>query len=360
MPQGHDSRLTQQNELRGSSYPIVNIYGCMVKKLTAYEYWFCAASEVLPKMFVSPKDTWGVLCIVVALGAIASVSVALKIYNSVTKERSKNKTPLTLLDPTVKYTLPLLEKEIVSHDTRRFRFALPSPNHVLGLPPGQHVYVSAHIGELVTRAYSPVSSDNDHGFVDIIVKVYFKNTDPKFPQGGKMSQYLNNLKIGDTLDFRGPAGRLVYEGCGNIKIKNFRKEPIIHHHVKKMVMIAGGSGITPILRIIRHVLDHPEDNTHMNLIYANRTEKDILLRNELDNAAKEHCDQFTVWYTLSNPDKDWAYSTGHINANMIQEHSFPPSSDTIILMCGPGPMINLACSPNFDKLGYDSKLRFIF
>nr|CAD7450017.1 unnamed protein product [Timema bartmani] len=41
---------------------------------------------------------------------------------------------------------------------------------------------------------------------------------------------------------------------------------------------------------------------------------------------------------------------------MIQEHLFPPSPDTLVLMCGPPPMINYACIPNLDKLNYDAKL----
>lgn len=45
-------------------------------------------------------------------------------------------------------------------------------------------------------------------------QVYFKNTHPKFPEGGKMSQYLESLKINDVIDFRGPSGLLVYKGKG--------------------------------------------------------------------------------------------------------------------------------------------------
>ncbi|KPP56569.1 hypothetical protein Z043_125801, partial [Scleropages formosus] len=117
---------------------------------------------------------------------------------------------VTLLDPTVKYPLRLIDKEVISHDTRKFRFALPTPEHILGLPVGKHVYLSARIdGNIVVRPYTPVSSDDDKGYVDLI---YFKNMNPKFPDGGKMSQYLESLKIGDVVDFRGPGGLLEYKG----------------------------------------------------------------------------------------------------------------------------------------------------
>lgn len=50
-------------------------------------------------------------------------------------------------------------------------------------------------------------------------QVYFKDTHPKFPEGGKMSQYLESLKLNDTIDFRGPSGLLVYKGKGKVNIE---------------------------------------------------------------------------------------------------------------------------------------------
>jgi len=76
----------------------------------------------------------------------------------------KNKPPKAL-DPTQKLPFKLMEKHEITHDTRRFRFALQSPQHILGLPVGKHMDVSATIdGKLIVRAYTPVSSDDDVGF----------------------------------------------------------------------------------------------------------------------------------------------------------------------------------------------------
>ncbi|RCN25423.1 oxidoreductase, FAD-binding protein [Ancylostoma caninum] len=81
------------------------------------------------------------------------------------------KNPITLVDDQTKYALALAEKIEISHDTRKFRFRLPSEKHVLGLPIGQHVYLSAKIdGKLVVRPYTPVSSDDDLGYVDLMIK----------------------------------------------------------------------------------------------------------------------------------------------------------------------------------------------
>lgn len=56
----------------------------------------------------------------------------------------------------------------------------------------------------------------------------------------------------------------------------------------------------------------------------------------------------------------WKYSTGFISSDMIADHLYPPADDTYVLLCGPPPMINFACLPNLDKLGYSPKLRFAY
>ncbi|KAI1238851.1 hypothetical protein IHE44_0011942 [Lamprotornis superbus] len=268
---------------------------------------------------------------------------------------------ITLKDPEVKYALRLIDKEEVSHDTRRFRFALPSMDHVLGLPLGQHIYLSARIdGALVVRPYTPVSSDDDKGFVDLVVKVYFRGVHPKFPDGGKMSQYLDSLKIGDTIDFRGPSGLLVYKGkgkSGKFDIRPEKKAEPVAKTVKYVGMIAGGTGITPMLQIIRAIIKDKDDPTICQLLFANQTEKDILLRSELDEIQAQNPNRFKCWYTLDTAPENWDYSQGFVNQEMIRDHLPPPQNDVLILMCGPPPMIQYACIPNLDKLGYAKDMR---
>ncbi|XP_028426247.1 NADH-cytochrome b5 reductase 3 [Perca flavescens] len=274
---------------------------------------------------------------------------------------SKRRPALTLEDPNIKYALRLLDKQIVSHDTRKFRFALPSPEHILGLPIGQHIYLSAKIdGKLVVRPYTPVSSDDDKGYVDLVVKIYFKDVNPKFPEGGKMSQYLESLRINDTIDFRGPSGLLVYKGKGVFAVQPDKKSPADTKTAKHVGMIAGGTGITPMLQLITAIMKDPQDKTVCHLLFANQTEKDILLRPELEEIQVNHPDRFKLWFTLDKAPEDWEYSQGFISEDMVREHLPPPSEDTLILMCGPPPMIQFACNPNLDKVGHSSSRRFTF
>uniref|UniRef100_A0A4W2EKJ3 NADH-cytochrome b5 reductase n=1 Tax=Bos indicus x Bos taurus TaxID=30522 RepID=A0A4W2EKJ3_BOBOX len=197
---------------------------------------------------------------------------------------------------------------------------------------GNYVHLLAEIdGVLVVRAYTPVSSDDDLGFVDLIIKIYFKNVHPNYPEGGKMTQYLENMKIGDTILFQGPSGCLFYHGSGKFVFKPYKtSEPetkLVHH----LGMIAGGTGITPMLQLIRCIARKPSDKTVMSLIFANQTEEDILMRNELEEVARTHPTQFNLWYTLDRPPGDWKYSSGFITKDMIKEHLPPPGKSTLIL-----------------------------
>ncbi|KAI0234305.1 NADH-cytochrome b5 reductase 3 [Lamellibrachia satsuma] len=273
----------------------------------------------------------------------------------------RKKAPVTLKDPNIKYPLKLVDKEVINHDTRIFKFALPSPEHILGLPTGQHVFLTTRVdGQLVIRPYTPVSSDDDKGYMDLLVKVYFKNVHPKFPDGGKMTQYLENMKIGDYIDVRGPNGLLVYEGMGLFKIRPDKKTEPKDMIVKQLGMIAGGTGITPMLQVVRAALKNPKDNLKMFLLFANQTETDILLRDELDKLVEDYPDRLKVWYTLDRPEEGWKFSTGFVTDKMLKEHMPSPGDETLIVMCGPPAMLQYACEPNLDKLGYSKENRFCF
>uniref|UniRef100_A0A8C5LE68 NADH-cytochrome b5 reductase n=1 Tax=Jaculus jaculus TaxID=51337 RepID=A0A8C5LE68_JACJA len=274
---------------------------------------------------------------------------------------NSGKKDITLLDPEAKYPLVLIEKEHINHNTRRFRFGLPSLDHTLGLPIGNYVHLLATINdELVVRAYTPVSRDDDQGFVDLIIKIYFKNVHPKYPEGGKMTQYLENMNTGDTVLCRGPAGRLFYLEPGKLAIKAYPSSKSEEKLVCHLGMIAGGTGITPMLQLIRHIIKNPNDRTMMSLLFANQTEEDILLRKELEEIARTHVDQFNLWYTLDRPPIGWKYSSGFITADMIKEHLPPPEKSTLILVCGPPALIQSAAHPNLELLGYTKDMIFTY
>ena len=122
--------------------------------------------------------------------------------------------------------LPISKKIQITHDTYIFRFAFPKPEMEFGLPCGGHVVFHANMetkakpeGEIVTRKYTPTSRVHEKGQVDFVIKIYFANVHPNFPDGGLMTQYLHKLKEGDRVRMSGPNGKLSYFGHGNFTIR---------------------------------------------------------------------------------------------------------------------------------------------
>jgi len=233
----------------------------------------------------------------------------------------------------------LTSRTQISPNTVLFRFALPTATSRVGLPVGKHMLLRCHDAEnkLVARSYTPVSSDDDLGYFDLLVKLY---------PTGKMSQHLQALQIGQSIEARGPQGSLEYKGAGEFKILRRRVAPETGtehriYHIKEVGMIAGGSGITPMLQLLRDVSKHgAADSTKLSLLFANVTEADILLRSELEEL-RESRSLTDVHYTLDRPAETWTGLKGFVTPDMIKAHLPAPGPATLILLCGPKPMVDM-------------------
>ncbi|XP_073011271.1 nitrate reductase [NADH] 1 [Typha latifolia] len=260
---------------------------------------------------------------------------------------------VALANPREKVQCILVSKTEISRDVRVFRFALPSPEQTLGLPVGKHIFLCATIdGKLCMRAYTPRSAVDVVGHFELVIKVYFKGENAKFPNGGLMSQHLDSLPLGSPVDIKGPLGHIEYTGRGNFLINGKAR------FARRLAMIAGGTGITPVYQVIQAVLrDQPEDPTEMHLVYANRSEDDILLKEELDRWAEENPGRLKVWYVVGEvkkPEEGWRYSVGFVREEILREHiPMGDLDDTLALACGPPPMIQFAVLPNLEKMKYD-------
>eukprot|EP00611_Tribonema_gayanum_P015421 TRINITY_DN2725_c0_g1_i1.p1 TRINITY_DN2725_c0_g1~~TRINITY_DN2725_c0_g1_i1.p1 ORF type:complete len:311 (-),score=73.75 TRINITY_DN2725_c0_g1_i1:123-1055(-) len=292
----------------------------------------------------NPATLWTIAAVLAA-----TVAIALVLLGGVKAK------PKLALSKSEYRPFVLQEKQNISRDTRLFRFALQSTKHVLGLPIGQHISLKFidGAGKMVTRSYTPTSSDDEVGYVDFVIKVYFPNEHPKFPDGGKMSYHLHDLKVGDTIDMMGPKGSLEYKGKGLFSIR--KRED---RQVKRIGMLAGGTGITPMLQIMTAIRKE-NSNIEISLIFANQTEQDILLRDMIEAFPMKHAN-FRYHFTVDRPSEGWTGSVGFITADMIQEHLPPPGDDTLILMCGPPPMVKFACIANLEKLNYTDDMYFSF
>ncbi|KAK6064244.1 oxidoreductase NAD-binding domain-containing protein [Seiridium cupressi] len=233
------------------------------------------------------------------------------------------------LHPTTYQTLPLISKTLLAPNTYRFVFELPTSQAVLGLPIGQHVSIAATIdGKTVSRSYTPVSNNADKGVLELVIKCY--------PDGLLTGKYLANIEVGDEVQFRGPKGAMRYRPglC------------------KKIGMLAGGTGITPMYQLIRAICEDDRDTTEISLIYANRTEADILLREQLETMARKYPKNFKLFYLLDSPPANWQYGSGYVTKELMAEKFPAPSSDSRVMLCGPPGMVN-AAKTSLVSLGYE-------
>lgn len=223
------------------------------------------------------------------------------------------------LNPKDYKSLPLVRKDELAPNVYRFVFDLPKSTDVIGLPIGQHVAIKAVInGETVSRSYTPTSNNTDLGRLELVIKCY--------PDGLLTGKYLTNLQIGDTVQFRGPKGAMKYS----------------RNLCKKIGMIAGGTGITPMYQLIRAICEDDADDTEVSLVYANRAEGDILLRKELEAFAKAFPRKLRIWYMLDQPEKGWEYGSGYVTPDVMREKLPAAAPDTRVMLCGPPGMVNAA------------------
>jgi cytochrome-b5 reductase len=233
------------------------------------------------------------------------------------------------LEPKDFKELPLIAKTQLSPSVYRFTFQLPGPRDAIGLPIGQHVAIKAAVnGQSVSRSYTPTSNNLDLGVLELVIKCY--------PDGLLTGQYLADLNVGDKVLFRGPKGAMKYR----------------RGLCQRIGMIAGGTGITPMYQLIRAICEDERDTTEISLIYANRSEEEILLREELEAFARKY-KNLKIWYMLDQPPQKWAYGQGYVTAQVMSERLPMPATDTKIMLCGPPGMIN-ASKKALASLGFEA------
>src|SRR6266702_2212700 len=112
------------------------------------------------------------------------------------------------------------------------------------------------------------------------------------------------------------------------------------------------TGITPMIAIIRWILTKRLD-VELFLIFANKTEADIIFREEWDRGVREH-PNFHCYHVLEQPPADWTMGVGRVTADMLRAHLPAPGPDTIVFLCGPPPMVE-ALESTLKDLGYSEE-----
>ncbi|XP_054250687.1 cytochrome b5 reductase 4 isoform X1 [Indicator indicator] len=216
----------------------------------------------------------------------------------------------------------LASKTEVTHDTKLLCLMLPKSTH-LQVPTGQHIYLKQIIaGTEVVKPYTPVLPSlpldfkepfhRDGAYIYLMIKIY---------SSGLFTQALDHLQIGDYISVSNPEG-------------NFKKSQV--QTSEDLFLLAAGTGFTPMVKLLNFTLTEVSCLRTVKLIFFNKTEDDILWRNQLEQLALKD-ERFEVQFILSQPTKDWVGKQGKISSSLLSEFVKRSRKDSKVLICICGP-----------------------
>lgn len=188
-------------------------------------------------------------------------------------------------------------------------------------------------GEEVRRTYSICSAPYEDELRIAVKKI----------EGGKFSTYANEvLKVGDTLEVMPPMG-------------NFYTE-LNPEQSKNYLAFAAGSGITPILSIIKTTLA-TEPKSTFTLVYGNKGSATIIFKEELEALKNKYLNRFVLYHIFSREALDVPLMNGRIDeekCSQLCKSLIDLESIDEVFLCGPGEMI-MAVGAALQKMGFDKK-----
>ncbi|HEY2512511.1 MAG TPA: ferredoxin--NADP reductase [Polyangiaceae bacterium] len=210
--------------------------------------------------------------------------------------------------------------EVIRETADAVTVVFEDPNgQPISFVPGQFFTLLLPVGgEILRRAYSASSDVRDPSRVGVTVKRV---------AGGVVSNHVNDrLRAGDTLQVLGPSGNFVV--------------PAGEGSDRHLVLLAGGSGITPMMAIARHLLE-AEPRTRLTLVYGNRGEADVIFRAALEALVVRHGDRFHVRHVLSAPPAGWTGGSGLLEEAVVASEleACRAHDAALFLICGPEPMM---------------------
>jgi ferredoxin-NADP reductase/mono/diheme cytochrome c family protein len=207
------------------------------------------------------------------------------------------------------FLLQLVQITQQTPDSKTLRFLVSGPHKPDALPGQFLTFWFLFDGKKEARCYSICSSPARSGYVEIT---------PKRLSNGCVSRYLNDrASIGMTVEATGPFGRF----CLNPADRD-----------KGLVLVAAGSGITPMMAILRYIDDLCLE-AQATLLYCVRTSRDIIFHDELNDLQKR-LKNFRYHLLLSQPDPEWPGARGHISGEFIRT-AVPEIDGQVFFLCGP-------------------------
>jgi len=216
-----------------------------------------------------------------------------------------------------------------NYNTKIFSFNLEKS---ITLEMGQHVNLIGGTGMPMIRPYTPINPVGKRNSIDIMIKLY---------GDGRMGRFLSSAKVGTTAKF-----------------KTTRNKFNLTSSSTNIGMIAGGTGITPMIQVIQTILLNNTIPT-LYLLYSNVMPEDILFKEQLDKWTKDFPEKLKVHYTLTNPPEEWEGLRGRVDKEKVEKLLPPPGETTKILVCGPIVMTN-GINLMLHEMGYEDHMIFLF
>ncbi|KAG6616849.1 Nitrate reductase [Phytophthora cinnamomi] len=244
-------------------------------------------------------------------------------------------------------------KQTVSHQAVKLTFELPG-SKLLGLDtPGQHLKVRAKInGQMIERAFTPTSKFSQPASFDLIVKVY---------PDGVMSSYLDKLAVGDSVEMLGPQGALGYPEAGVVTVGGQPKLTDVRH----VVMVAAGTGIAPMLQLIRAVMENSKDAAKITLVDCNHSLAHVIALTQLEPLANMFIDRVKVHHILREASEKDAQELGSFRTGKRLDKAtlaelLPKAAPNVAAFhCGP-PEFDEAVSIMLKEIGFKENQIFVF
>lgn len=244
----------------------------------------------------------------------------------------------------------VISVESITHNCKLFGCELPD-GVIMRVPIGHHIHMHRDVeGMQISRPYTvvlpslqvgPTERENDGQRFYLMIKIY---------PGGTLTPTLSSIEAGDNVQISDYSG-------------DFKESRL--SEAKEIVLIAGGTGFTPMIRLIRHtVLENSSSEKSVKLLFANNQERDILWKRQLDELADVASQRFQVFYTVSQPSPQWDGYEGRVSMEMLLEVLPPPPSaghegELLIAVCGPDPFTQHIVSMLKD-LSYTGKMIHAF
>ncbi|KAG5466698.1 hypothetical protein LSCM1_00869 [Leishmania martiniquensis] len=227
--------------------------------------------------------------------------------------------------------------------SRVLRFNMPGALQKTGLALGQFIGIRGDWdGQQLIGYYSPITLPDDVGVIGILARA----------DKGRLAEWISALQPGDAVEMK---------ACGGLIIdRRFAARHLFFrgHKIRKLALIGGGTGVAPMLQIVRAAVKKPFVNSieSIQFIYAAEDVSELTYRTLLESYEKEYgSEKFKCHFVLNNPPAQWTEGVGFIDTALLRSAVQAPSNDLLVAICGP-PIMQRVVKSALKGLGYNMNL----